>query len=210
MTSNSIYACITEDVIRDFKPTFLYIKRHSVTSLLYFGKTIRDPLKYNGSGSYWKNHIKKHGEEFIETIWTKRFDDIYELVEFALFFSDFFQIVRDKSWGNKMVEHGLSYTSNEITSMKISRSRKGSTLYKNKNDFLDKKILFFDDSLVLSGEYIPNAVGKILDEKQRESLRVPRVNGQRGPGRETSLKIYPKMFPGIKMVCTERNTPKNL
>jgi hypothetical protein len=43
-----------------FKPTFLYIKTHSVTGLKYFGKTTKDPFRYKGSGVYWVRHLKVH------------------------------------------------------------------------------------------------------------------------------------------------------
>ena len=37
------------------KPTYLYVKQHNKTGLKYFGKTTKkDPLKYKGSGLYWK------------------------------------------------------------------------------------------------------------------------------------------------------------
>ena len=62
MTSTTIYTPIL--------PTYLYIKQHSITKKMYFGKTTRpDPMKYKGSGVYWLRHIKKHGSRFVETIW---------------------------------------------------------------------------------------------------------------------------------------------
>ena len=51
------------------KPTYLYIKQHTKTGLLYFGKTVNDPNKYHGSGKRWVKHIKKHGKQYIETLW---------------------------------------------------------------------------------------------------------------------------------------------
>ena len=42
------------------KPTYLYIKQHSVTKLKYFGKTTKkDPVKYLGSGIYCKKQSYK-------------------------------------------------------------------------------------------------------------------------------------------------------
>lgn len=41
----------------------LYLKTHNITGLKYLGKTIRDPLKYDGSGKRWRNHIKIHGND---------------------------------------------------------------------------------------------------------------------------------------------------
>ena len=47
----------------------LYIVTHNTTGLKYFGKTTRyftqEDLQenYHGSGSYWKNHLKKHKDD---------------------------------------------------------------------------------------------------------------------------------------------------
>ncbi len=49
--------------------TYLYIKQHTITGKLYFGKTIRDPLKYFGSGLHWSPHIRVHGKEHVMTLW---------------------------------------------------------------------------------------------------------------------------------------------
>lgn len=94
-----------------FVPTWLYIKRHRKTGLLYFGKTIRDPIKYTGSGVYWKKHIKIHGRN-VETVWCERFTDSISLIEFAKSFSELFNIVNDinaegkKCWANVVPENG--------------------------------------------------------------------------------------------------------
>lgn len=49
MTSFNIYNYATQSQIDNFKPTFLYLKQHSVTGKLYFGKTVsKDPSKYKG------------------------------------------------------------------------------------------------------------------------------------------------------------------
>lgn len=66
-----------------FKPTFLYIKQHNKTGLLYFGKTTRqDVEKYRGSGVHWKRHIKKHGND-VSTLWFCLFVEKEECVKFA-------------------------------------------------------------------------------------------------------------------------------
>lgn len=90
-----------------FTPTYLYIKQHSITNLKYFGKTIQDPHRYMGSGKYWKPHIKKHGKEYVTTIWTKLFENKEELVEFALAFSELFDIVESNDWANLKPENGI-------------------------------------------------------------------------------------------------------
>jgi hypothetical protein len=80
---------------------------------MYFCKTsTRNPLKYHGSGKYWKQHLKVHGRN-IETLWYQQFTDKDDLVEFALFFSDFHDIVKAKNvtggkiWANEIPEDGL-------------------------------------------------------------------------------------------------------
>jgi len=53
---------------------FLYVKQHTVTGKFYFGKTVRDPLKYRGSGTVWNRHIKVHGKDQIAPLWSERYD----------------------------------------------------------------------------------------------------------------------------------------
>jgi hypothetical protein len=88
------------------KPTWLYIKQHSITGLKYFGKTTRDPEKYKGSGKRWVNHLNAHGDN-VKTIWSRLFVDKNELVEFALNFSTENNIVESDEWANLMPENGL-------------------------------------------------------------------------------------------------------
>lgn len=91
-----------------FKPTYLYIKQHSITGLLYFGKTEQvDPVKYRGSGKYWLNHIKKHGEKYVVTLWYCLFFDAHDIEQFALMCSTQWNIVDDTQWANLKEENGL-------------------------------------------------------------------------------------------------------
>ena len=121
-----------------FKPTYLYIKRHSITGKCYFGKTTRkDPVKYLGSGTDWLFHIKEHGIEFVETLWFKLFIDKAECTRIALLFSEQQDIVKSKIWLNKKVENGrdggatignkntLGYKPTLETRAKMSASRMG-------------------------------------------------------------------------------------
>lgn len=119
-----------------FIPTFLYIKRHTTTGLLYFGKTTQhDPVKYKGSGTYWKNHIKIHGSDKIETLWFCLFLDVESLINFATNFSKSQNIVDEKVdgskiWANLVEETGIDgvpvgYKRSDETKEKMSNSRKG-------------------------------------------------------------------------------------
>lgn len=100
MSSATIYS--------DFKPTYLYIKQHTITGLLYFGKTVNDPEKYPGSGTIWKAHIKKHGKEHVVTLWCYLFTDRALLMDVALIMSTQFNIVDSKNWANLILENGIN------------------------------------------------------------------------------------------------------
>lgn len=89
------------------KPTYLYIKRHKVTGLRYFGKTVQDPTKYLGSGKYWTRHIKKHGPEHVETLWHQLFTDRDTLTKTALRMSEELGVVHSDAWANMIIENGL-------------------------------------------------------------------------------------------------------
>lgn len=91
------------------KTTYLYVKQHSITGLKYFGKTVKqDVYSYNGSGIYWKAHIKEHGLCHIETLWVSQpFTDEADLKEFATFFSEEHDIVNSKQWANLVIENGM-------------------------------------------------------------------------------------------------------
>jgi len=93
-------------MINEFKPTWLYIKQHKVSGLKYFGKTTRDPIKYNGSGVYWKRHLITHGSE-ITTLWSQLFNNKESLIEYALNFSQENNIVDSTEWANLIIENGL-------------------------------------------------------------------------------------------------------
>ena len=73
---------------------------------MYFGKTTsHNPIKYTGSGLYWKNHLKKHGSS-IKTIYLELFNDPELLNEFALFFSEVNDIEHSDKWANLKSENG--------------------------------------------------------------------------------------------------------
>lgn len=89
-----------------FKPTFLYIKQHNITGTLYFGKTVKNPLTYKGSGVRWKRILKKYGGQ-VETLWYCLFTDRDLLIEFATSFSKLNDIVNNPLWANLVDENGL-------------------------------------------------------------------------------------------------------
>lgn len=98
-----------------YKPTWLYIKQHNQTGLKYFGKTTKPyevMVRYLGSGTYWKSHLKIHGKD-VSTVWCHLYDTKESLVEEALAFSRAHDIIKAKDkngkkiWANMILENGL-------------------------------------------------------------------------------------------------------
>lgn len=92
--------------MKQFYPTYLYVKTHNITGLKYFGKTTGDPFKYQGSGKHWKAHIKKYGY-IVSTEIIGYYIDINECVARALQFSKDNNIVDSLDWANIIEENGI-------------------------------------------------------------------------------------------------------
>jgi len=106
------------------KPVYLYVKKHNVTGLLYFGRTINpDPSKYLGSGQHWRAHLNTHGKD-ISTIFFEKFDSLEDAKEFATFFSEEFDIVKSEKWANLIIEDGTHTGSNKGVPMSSKQKQK--------------------------------------------------------------------------------------
>lgn len=84
---------------------YLYVKTHNHTKLKYLGFTRQDPYKYKGSGTYWKRHLKIHGND-ITTIILAECQTKSEIEELGKYFSDKWNIVKSESWANLKEESG--------------------------------------------------------------------------------------------------------
>ncbi len=119
--------------MNQFKPTFLYIKQHKITGLLYFGKTTKNPEKYHGSGVYWLRHLKIHGTQHVENLWYCLFLDEQDCKNFATAFSLQNKIVDSDLWANFIIEDGMSPTNcigrkmSAESRAKISKANSGKT-----------------------------------------------------------------------------------
>lgn len=83
----------------------LYVKTHNVTGLKYLGKTSRDPFKYRGSGKYWSNHLKFHGNDcFTELLGS--YSTLEDLKTQGLRYSKLWNIVESNEWANLVPEDG--------------------------------------------------------------------------------------------------------
>jgi len=85
---------------------YLYLKTHNVTGKKYLGKTAQDPHTYKGSGVYWKNHIRKHGNDVTtEVLRICKSND--EVKEWGLYYSELFSVVESNDFANLMEENGI-------------------------------------------------------------------------------------------------------
>jgi len=94
------------------KYLYLMIKTHKVTGLKYLCKkaTTSDSkaISYKGSGKYWKNHLKVHGNHINTEILAKyELDKINEFSQLCLEYSNKFDIVKSDKWANLVEENGL-------------------------------------------------------------------------------------------------------
>ena len=69
----------------------LYIKTHLNTGLKYLGQTSKDPFSYSGSGTDWKNHLRKHGKN-ISTIILSQSEDKQEINDSGRFYSIYYNV----------------------------------------------------------------------------------------------------------------------
>lgn len=122
---------------------YLYVKTHNTTGLKYLGFTRRDPIKYKGSGTRWRAHIKKYGYDVSTNILLQS-DSTEDIKNTGLFFSKLWNIVESQEWANLKPEdaNAVEYTvtfkkrlpHSEETKRKISLSKQG-----NKNGMFGRK-----------------------------------------------------------------------
>lgn len=157
-----------------FMPTYLYIKQHTITGKLYFGKSSRNlngMLKYRGSGKYWKDHFKFHGKEHVITLWHQLYDNVFDLVADALSMSKSFDIVNSDSWANLQYENGLDggTLASDKTKKILSEMRMGS-----KNNFYGKTHTDESRKLISISQ---KGISKNLSEDYLEKLII-RMSGE--------------------------------
>ena len=171
--------------------TYLYHKRHTITGLNYFGKTIRDPYKYVGSGLYWKRHLEKHGKD-IETIQVWKFDNLEECKKFATEFSIKNNIVESKDWANFVIENGIDGQSPGFKNTKLSEYNKSHN--KNRKN---------------QPGYIPNRLGKKDSLKTLEKKRESHLGKKIGRMTETRYEKHMKMIFRTNASRSVKLTGKN-
>ncbi len=121
----------------------LYIATHNKTGLKYFGKTTtyftQEDLQkyYHGSGTYWLNHLRVHGDDV-----TMKVYGIYnldEVEEMALKFSEENNIVESKEYANLISENGLDGWTKGMTHSQEAKE-KMKIKAKNRDEFSENRI----------------------------------------------------------------------
>jgi hypothetical protein len=87
---------------------YLMIKEAKSIGLKYLCKCAdnKDPIKYRGSGVYWRRALKKHNISEIETTIIGHYPTAAELREAGIYYSEKYNVVRDKEWANLCEEIG--------------------------------------------------------------------------------------------------------
>ena len=85
---------------------YLCVKVHKTTELHYLCQTSKkNPLKYTGSGLYWRRHLKKYGAD-ITTIVIKECESKEELGKWGMYYSRLWNVVESPRWANMIEESG--------------------------------------------------------------------------------------------------------
>lgn len=183
-----------------FKPTFLYVKKHTITGKLYFGKTtVKNPDKYLGSGSYWVNHITKHGKKHVETLWYCLFIDQEECTNFAIAFSAQQNICSSDDWLNIIPENGLGGRC-----LGLPAWNKGMVMPKEQKEKLSKSMLGVK-RIPFSGEHKRNISeslkGKLKSKETRNKISISCLGNKRGPQSKETIE---KRVLAYKKTCNKR------
>lgn len=197
----------------EFKPTWLYIKQHNITGLKYFGKTVADPQKYKGSGTYWKKHLKMHTDD-VTTIWCKLFTVKQDLIDYALNFSVANNIVESIEWANLIPESGedggarpgqKGHAQTEQTKAKIRAARmlqKDPRLGKRHSNETKEKIKQKRAAQVISEESklkrSEKMKGYVFSDERNQAIST------KLKGRKFSAETIEKMKIAAKLRCAKR------
>ena len=125
---------------------YLYVKQHNITGLKYFGKTIRNPFEYNGSGLYWQRHLKIHGKKHIKTLEVWGFDNQESCTQFAIRFSQDNDIVESKEWANIRIENGKDGGGNNTGEKNSFYGKTHSDEFKQKQSIRMKNRIVSDET----------------------------------------------------------------
>ena len=198
-----------------FRPTYLYIKRHDVTGKLYFGKTVRDPETYLGSGTHWRHHIAYHGKEHVTNLWYCLFTEEEEIKEFGQMCSKMWNIVDSKTWLNLVEEHVIGDIGAEIshdTRAKMRDAKLGKKLVLSEKRMKQLKDQMAGNKIrtgtTITAEHKAAigaaSVGRQLSIEARERIAAANRGQKRSDERRANMR---KAKLGTKIIHEKRTCP---
>jgi len=180
----------------------LYIATHNITGKKYFGKTTKYFTEktlqenYHGSGVYWRNHLRKHGDDVtmkIYGIFSTNINDINYVEPIALKFSEENNIVKDYDiWANQIVENGLDGViagtkMSDDQKLKISNRMQNKVCVKDDNgdcfqidqkDFDNGNFIGVNKGIILTDNHkaLINPTGRIHLEETKKKIGLAHKN----------------------------------
>jgi hypothetical protein len=178
---------------------YLYIKTCNHCGLKYLGKTIKDPFKYKGSGTYWKRHIKKYGYDVTTDIVFET-KDKEELKNIGIYFSYLYNVIKSDEWANLKEEAGdgagKGFIHSEETKLKQAEKAKG-----NKRGLGTKR------SLETKEKISKKAIGNtnFLGKHHSEETKIKQTKVKSKTWKVTSPFGEEKIIINLKMFCEKNN-----
>tara|TARA_Y100001933_G_C18863677_1_gene507028 strand:- start:82 stop:654 length:573 start_codon:yes stop_codon:yes gene_type:complete len=84
---------------------YLYLKTHNLTGKKYLGQTVRDPFTYKGSGTLWRRHLKRYGNDVTTEVLFES-DNRKKFTSIAIDYSKNLNVVESKKFLNLIDEDG--------------------------------------------------------------------------------------------------------
>lgn len=165
--------------------------------LKYFGKTTRDPFKYNGSGKYWKRHLKKHGQD-VETKVIGYYTSLEECRTVASKFSIDNDIVNSNEWANLKLENGTDGGNNIIMTDEVRDKMSRYATIRNQRYWTpEKRSAVSGDANVSKRDDVRRKISEknCMREEHYRTMASERMKGERNPMKDpkTSAKVVAKL-----------------
>lgn len=164
---------------------YLYLKEHLTTGMKYLGQTKKNPLKYKGSGKYWKRHLKIHGNNVKTTI-LGEYQTIEDLRIDGQYYSNLWNIVDSDEWANLIPETGDGNADPRLNEAYLKKWQDGAFSRSGIDNPNFGKIFSEEERKVLrdgwatriAEGHTPWNKGVIYNEERLSKLRVPHPNSK--------------------------------
>ena len=152
----------------------LYLKTHNQTGLQYLGKTTQNPFKYKGSGSHWRKHIAKHGNDVTTTILFESVNN-HDIKEMGEYYSTLWDVVDNPKFANIVPENGSGGNTSMSPLYKIGMNKRNTAGANNsmygRSAIAEQNIRWYNNGI--KNIYVPSGTepegffpGRIIDYKK--------------------------------------------